>query len=126
MICREARTWVSKFAVLLGSSTFALLCSDRATHAAPATIVSICRGILQGDAELLADLDCSSKDGIAIRIVPGTLRLNGFTITGDSASTDPVYPEMGLATVLCENKCSVIGPGTIAGSLPEMGATAHA
>jgi hypothetical protein len=100
------------FASVLGT----LLVEASLSYAAPPTVISTCGETVSGVAELQADLDCSTYGSTAITMERGTLRLNGFTITGNIANTDPNNPELGLPTVLCERRCKVIGPGVITNS----------
>jgi hypothetical protein len=78
-------------------------------HAARVTLTT-CGQTVVGSADLAGDLDCSTYPGHAV-VLDGSLRLNGFTLTGNAS--DPA----GYSAVDCTGKCRVRikGPGTIVG-----------
>jgi hypothetical protein len=73
--------------------------------------VTTCGQVLTGDGYLTGDLDCSGQTIGAASVTlskTGRLNLGGFTITG---SSDPDVFDI----VRCEDRCIILGPGTING-----------
>lgn len=75
-----------------------------AASAPAATPISGCGATIAGDAELVADIDCTGFEHPAVLFSAsgtGALAMNGFSITG------------GTIGVQCLGNCRVTGPGTI-------------
>ncbi len=89
-----------------------------ASALATSTAITQCGQAPAQDAHLIADLDCSSFDGAAIRMNRGTLALNGHTVSGNPdrlPNPDSDLDEDG-AVVSCDSyRCTLKGPGTVTG-----------
>lgn len=70
------------------------------------TPVTTCGQIVHGVGELVGDLDCSTGERGSAVSLDGTLRLNGFTITGMHG---------GIGVGCSFERCRIVGPGTITG-----------
>ncbi len=90
---------------LVPSLTSSVLLACLSAGTALAVDVTTCNQFVQGTANLVADLDCSGHPGRAIQII-GSLHLNGFKLTGNSAGP-VVYCNIG--------SCTIVGPGTLTG-----------
>ena len=75
-----------------------LLLAATAVRAGIVVPVTACGQVIDGNAQLVSDLDCSASSP-ALTIHRGSLDLNGFTITGDQ--------------ITCDDSCTVGGPGNL-------------
>ncbi len=94
---------------LCGAAALAAVVSSPAAAAVEVTTCGQTVG--NGPAILMADLDCSGFDDVALELGDGKLNLNGFTLTG--ASPSGVIEQ--TAAINC-TKCRIKGPGTVVGS----------
>jgi hypothetical protein len=81
--------------------------ADRA-YAGGSTPLTYCGQAAHGRSHLVADLNCAGiANGIIVRARSARIDLNGFNITGDSATAHGI---------LCLSRCRIVGPGTISGA----------
>ncbi len=109
---RRPHAWIRSLSVAVA------VLASAATPSAARVMLTSCGQVVVGSAELGGDLDCSGYAGHAV-VLDGSLRLNGFTLTGNS--TDPA----GYSAVDCTAKCRVRikGPGTIVGGTTAVSGT---
>ena len=101
----------------LTAATFILTLSA-AGLAAAQTPVTACGQVVDGNAVLTGDLDCSSyEDAAAIEIRSGTLDLAGYTLSGNESLEFCCFGgrREEEAAIWCSGKCSIVGPGTVIG-----------
>jgi hypothetical protein len=89
----------------------AILSPGSNAHAANSVEINSCGQVLEGGGYLSADLDCSgdTTDEPTLTVgSDGIVDLRGFTLTSRASEDVP--------TVVCDPRCTILGPGTIVGS----------
>ncbi len=95
-------------AVLTAAATVS---SGTDAYAANSVEINSCGQVLEGGGYLSADLDCSGDtiDEPTLTVgSDGVVDLRGFTLTSRVSESVP--------TVVCDPRCTILGPGTIVGS----------
>lgn len=107
----DASSFFLRKAFVRGVAAFLVVAAASAADARKTEVTTCGQSIERGTGILVADLDCSGYDKVAIDLHNARLRLDGFTVTG--AAPGNTIP--GTATVNC-GRCKIRGPGTIVGS----------